>query len=241
MPMKLLDRFGYRIVREVVAPEDCERIGNEITALLSSDAEKRIENRQGDIVGGRNLIEHESLWKPCIHNIQIARMIRDYVGPKACVVRVLYFDKPPGQGWSLSLHRDRTIAVREHHDPPDPFSKATRKAGVAHVEATDELMSQMLTLRLHLDPMRADNGPLFIVPRSHLTTQNGGVEPAAKEDIQTIYCRAGDIFAMRPLLSHGSHATDPATHLRRRVLHLEIAPRNALPAPYHWHAAKLLS
>lgn len=239
--MKPLDRFGYRIVREVIAPAECERIATGIAEALRRDAEKRIENRQGDIVGGRNLIEHESLWKSWVRNIEIARMIRDHVGPKAYVVRVLYFDKPPGQGWSLSLHRDRTIAVREHCDPPDPFSKPTCKAGVPHVEATDELMSRILTLRLHLDPMRADNGPLFIVPRSHLITQNGGVEPAAKENIQTIYCRAGDVFAMRPLLSHGSHVADPATDLRRRVLHLEIAPHNVLPARYQWHAAKLLS
>lgn len=241
MPIRLLNRYGYRIVREVVSADNCNRIGDEIAQLLSSDAGNRIENQQGQIVGGRNLIEHDSLWKPWIHNIQIARMIRDYVGAKACVVRVLYFDKPPGQGWALSLHRDRTIAVHQHHEPPDPFSKPTCKAGVPHVEANDELMSQMLTLRLHLDPMRADNGPVYIVPRSHVMTQNGGVEPAAKEDIQTIYCRAGDVFAMRPLLRHGSYAADPATLLRRRVLHIELAPRHALAAPYRWHAAKSVS
>ncbi|TWU19662.1 phytanoyl-CoA dioxygenase family protein [Allorhodopirellula heiligendammensis] len=241
MPTRLLNRFGYRIVREVVSPADCEHLGDAITKLLSADAVSRIENRQGDIVGGRNLIEYDWLWEPWIRNIQIARMIRDYASPKACVVRVLYFDKPPGQGWALSLHRDRTIAVREHHLLPAPFAKPTCKAGVPHVEATDEVMSQMLTLRLHLDPMRADNGPLYIVPRSHLPPQNGGIEPAATEGIQTIYCRAGDVFAMRPLLSHGSHATDPNTEFRRRVLHVEIAPRDLLPAPYQWHTAKLLS
>ncbi len=240
MPTKLLERFGYRIIRDVASPAECERIGSEIAAILGSEATNRIENREGSIVGGRNLIEHDALWRPWIANIQLARMIRDYVGPKASVVRILYFDKPPGQGWALSLHRDRTIAVREHHNPPDPFSKPTCKAGVAHVEANEELLTKMLTLRLHLDPMRADNGPLFIVPRSHLMTQNGGVEPAAKEGTQTIYCRAGDVFAMRPLLSHGSYATDPATSLRRRVLHLELAPRDALPAPYQWHTAKLV-
>lgn len=241
MPLRLLNRYGYRIAREVVPAGDCERIGNEIAGLLSAEPENRIENSHGEIVGGRNLIEHDSLWKPWIHNLQIARMIRDNVGVKACVVRVLYFDKPPGQGWALSLHRDRTIAVQEHHEPPDPYSKPTCKAGVPHVEADDELMSKMLTLRLHLDPMRADNGPVYIVPRSHITTQNGGVESAVKEGVQTIYCRAGDVFAMRPLLLHGSYSADPATVLRRRVLHLELAPRHALAAPYRWHHAKSIT
>ncbi|TWT56301.1 phytanoyl-CoA dioxygenase family protein [Allorhodopirellula solitaria] len=240
MTIRLLDRYGYRIARDVVPPEQCEQIGEEISRWLSSDANNRIENREGDLVGGRNLIENDALWRPWIHNIQMARLIRNYVGAKPSVVRVLYFDKPPGQGWALSLHRDRTIAVSKHHDPPDPFCKPTFKAGVPHVEANDEVLSQMLTLRLHLDPMRADNGPLYVVPRSHQTTQNGGVEPAATEEMQTIYCRAGDVLAMRPLLCHGSHPTDPATALRRRVLHLELAPRDALPAPYHWHMAKLI-
>ncbi|EMI54214.1 phytanoyl-CoA dioxygenase family protein [Rhodopirellula sallentina] len=246
--MKLIERYGYRILREVVTETGCEQIGREITSVLDANAEDRVENREGSVVGGRNLIEHESLWIGWIEDIRISRMIREYVGTNACVVRVLYFDKPPGQGWALSLHRDRTIAVHEHHDPPAPFAKPTRKAGVAHVEATDDVLSRMLTLRLHLDPMKADNGALFVVPRSHvipsIASDDRGeemeIEAIVEEQPQTIFCRAGDVFAMRPLLSHGSHATDPKTRLRRRVLHLEIAPEDILPSPYRWHTAKLL-
>ncbi|MCM2373307.1 phytanoyl-CoA dioxygenase family protein [Aporhodopirellula aestuarii] len=246
--MKLIERYGYRILREVVTEEDCESIGSEIVSILASNKAGRIENRQGGVVGGRNLIEHDSLWKDWIASDRITRMIREHVGANACVVRVLFFDKPPGQGWALSLHRDRTIAVKEHHDPPTPFSKPTLKAGVAHVEATDEVLARMLTLRLHLDPMKADNGAVFVVPRSHIvpskTIEDPTNDPAAEqyvgEEPQTIFCRAGDVFAMRPLLSHGSHSSDPKTQLQRRVLHLEIAPQDILPEPYQWHTAKKL-
>ncbi|EMI46443.1 phytanoyl-CoA dioxygenase family protein [Rhodopirellula sp. SWK7] len=247
--MKLIERYGYRILRDVITENDCETIGSDIASILQANATDRIENREGGVVGGRNLIEHESLWKRWIADRRITQMIREYVGTNACVVRVLFFDKPPGQGWALALHRDRTIAVREHHNPPAPFSKPTRKAGVSHVEATDEVLTRMLTLRLHLDPMKADNGALFVVPRSHLTASIAdedlarqlAEEPVIPEEPQTIFCRAGDVFAMRPLLSHGSHATDPHTQLRRRVLHLEIAPEDVLPAPYQWHSAKSLN
>lgn len=239
--MKRIERYGFQIVREVVSESDCETLDNEINTVMQSDEGGRIENRQGAVVGARNLVSHPSLWNRWIADHRITSLIREHVGAQASVVRVLFFDKPPGQGWALSLHRDRTIAVAEHHRLAQPFSKPTRKAGVAHVEASDELLNRMLTLRLHLDPVRTDNGALFVVPRSHLTG-SGQVPEIVKQDIEeptrTIYCRAGDVFAMRPLLSHGSHAADPETQFRRRVLHVEIAPEDALPTPYHWHTAK---
>jgi ectoine hydroxylase-related dioxygenase (phytanoyl-CoA dioxygenase family) len=143
----------------------------------------------------------------------------------------LYFDKPPGQSWSLSLHRDRTIAVAEHHQPPAPFAKPTVKAGVPHVEASQQLLQRMLTLRLHLDPMNDQNGPLVVIPGSHT---NSSDRPEDGE-ITTIHCNAGDVFVMRPLLSHGSRAAQPNTTLHRRVLHLELAADAQLPPPYRWH------
>jgi ectoine hydroxylase-related dioxygenase (phytanoyl-CoA dioxygenase family) len=87
----------------------------------------------------------------------------------------------------------------------------------------------MLTLRLHLDPMRDENGPLVVVPKSHRDL----TEP--DEDIRVIHCDTGDLFVMRPLLLHGSRNGIPTTNLHRRVVHLEIAPSSELPRPYQWN------
>ena len=42
----------------------------------------------------------------------LASALQTALGPGLGLVRVLYFDKPPGQSWALPWHKDLTIAVR---------------------------------------------------------------------------------------------------------------------------------
>ena len=87
-----------------------------------------------------------------------------------------------------------------------------------------------MTLRLHLDPMCDENGPLVVVPGSHrILSQTCG------QAVAVVHCAAGDLFVMRPLLLHGSRASSPDTRMHRRVVHLELAPRRELPGMYDWH------
>ncbi|NND96512.1 MAG: phytanoyl-CoA dioxygenase [Pirellulaceae bacterium] len=222
-----LQRDGFVIIRTVLTREACDSLAIEIAAVMDARPSDAIGAGQGRVVGGRNLLSVWDGWRQIVQRPAVSQLVANVLGRHAGVVRILYFDKPPGKGWSLSLHRDRTIAVAKHCDPPTPFSKPTKKAGVPHVEASDEVLRQMLTLRLHLDPMHNDNGPLMVVPGSHASH-----DPA---DTQTIRCGAGDLFVMRPLLSHGSKAADPNTTDHRRVVHLELAANKHLPANYQWH------
>jgi hypothetical protein len=225
-----LNRDGFAIYPSVVSPNACQSIGQEIDDTFASQAEGAIETSRGGLVGGRNLMTLWQGWRRVTDQPSVAELITREVGPQAGLVRILYFDKPPGQSWSLSLHRDKTIAVDQHHRPGEPFSKPTRKANVPHVEATETLLRTMLTLRLHLDPMCDENGPLVVVPGSHenlLQTCDNAMMP--------IHCDVGDLFVMRPLLLHGSRASSPDTAMHRRVVHLEIAPSIDLPPPYRWH------
>ena len=221
---------GCTILPGVLTKVSCERLVQEIEAAMSSQSNGVIEAREGRRVGGRNLMSAWNGWRMITGHPTVADLIDRYVGRSAGLVRILFFDKPPGSSWSLSLHRDKTIAVSEHHEPSAPFDKPTRKAGVPHVEATQQLLSQMLTLRLHLDPMNVENGALFVVPRSHRE-----LDATSTESTTDVHCDAGDLFVMRPLLLHGSRASSPDTSLHRRVVHLEIAPNEELPAPYRWH------
>ena len=230
-----LIRDGCTIVSKVVSVSACDLIGREIDAAYSSQPDAAIESGRSR-VGGRNLMSLWSGWRQITDVPLVVQLVRDHVGPAAGLVRALYFDKPPGQSWSLPLHRDQTIAVAEHHEPALPFSKPTCKAGVPHVEATEELLSEMLTLRLHLDPMCDENGPLSVVRGSHQDVRQTSEAP-----ITAIQCEAGDLFVMRPLLLHGSSAASAETSLHRRVVHLEIAPRQELPHPYQWHQFESLA
>lgn len=235
-----LEREGYTVIADVISAAQCQHTATQVAAALAADRDAVIhgsvihglgrQQSSRGVVGGRNLLAIWKNWGPIVRHPAVAELIHHYVGPAAGLVRGLYFDKPPGQGWALALHRDRTIAVAEHRDPPQPFSKPTRKSGVPHVAATRELLESMLTIRLHLDPMCDQNGPLVVIPGSHYEDDEGG-----NSDAVTIHCQRGDLFVMRPLLVHGSRASEPDTEMHRRVIHLEIAPNKHLPGGYSWH------
>lgn len=144
-------------------------------------------------------------------------------------MRGLYFDKPPAGSWSLPWHRDLTIAVRDNTLPSRAFRNPTRKAGVPHVEAPDEVLRQMLTLRIHLDDATPENGPLQVIPGSHTSRESPGEGPPV-----VVLAQAGDVLAMRPLLLHASGESKPGTMLHRRVIHLEFAAEERLPDGYAW-------
>ncbi|HYH64656.1 MAG TPA: phytanoyl-CoA dioxygenase family protein, partial [Urbifossiella sp.] len=152
------------------------------------------------------------------------------LGPGAGVVRGLFFDKPPGHGWALAWHKDFTVAVRAH-GPLGRFRKPTTKAGIPHLEAPTELLSRMLTARVHLDDMSDENGPLRVVPGSHRFDRTAEDEPRPPVVVR---CRAGDVLLMRPLLTHASGHSEPGTAMHRRIVHLECAPAGQLADGYEW-------
>ena len=88
------------------------------------------------------------------------------------------------------------------------------------------------------DAVTLENGPLKVIPASHHSSSNEGDGVSAAETIQA---RAGEILAMRPLLTHSSGSSQPGTKLHRRILHLEFSDREDLPDSYQWHDFVALS
>jgi ectoine hydroxylase-related dioxygenase (phytanoyl-CoA dioxygenase family) len=93
----------------------------------------------------------------------------------------------------------------------------------------------MVALRVHLDDCGEENGPLNVLPGSHL---NGRV---AHKDIESMVangmpvactCKKGDIVAMKPLTLHSSRPTTAGSH--RRVIHIEYASGN-LDSGLKWY------
>ncbi len=101
-----------------------------------------------------------------VRTTSLAASVLRILGPEAGLVRGLYFDKPPGASWSLPWHRDMTVSVKQH-GVIGRFKKPTTKAGVPHLRAPFELLSTMITARVHLDAMTMRNGPLQVIPGSH--------------------------------------------------------------------------
>ena len=197
---------------------------------MSAMPDGSIKNGRDAYLGGRNLL---TWWDGCLgiaRHAKINTFVIQVLGTHAGLVRVLYFGKPPGHVWSFSMHRDMTIAVADHCYPQAPFSKPTMKAGTPHVEATWQVLSDRLTLRLYLDPMIKENDPMVVIPQSHRDDWDKNSTHA-----KMVGCDVGDLFVMRPLLLRVSRAADGDTQLHQRVTHLEFAPRRELPRHYEWY------
>src|SRR5690606_2955065 len=96
----------------------------------------------------------------------LQRLAAARMGPRARAVRALFFNKSDDANWALGWHQDRTIAIQAQHDVAG-FGPWTVKAGTPHVAPPFALLAGMLTMRVHLDVVPANNAPLLIAPGSH--------------------------------------------------------------------------
>lgn len=222
-----MERDGYELLPGVFSPDELASALAAWERVLADQANEAsvLAGRSGPAYGARNLLR---LWPESVELLRAEPLhsrLLSLLGPTAGAVRGLYFDKPPGHSWALPWHKDVSVAVKAH-GPSGVFSKPTVKAGVPHVEGPDELLQTMLTVRIHLDPMTPDNGPLRVIPGSH---RGDDREPV------TLHCNAGDVLLMRPLLTHASGHSRDDTPLHRRIVHLECAASPNLPDGYDWH------
>jgi ectoine hydroxylase-related dioxygenase (phytanoyl-CoA dioxygenase family) len=115
--------------------------------------------------------------------------------------RIQAFDKSAGANWFVPWHQDRAEDGQERP--------------VRQLERT-------VALRIHLDDCDENNGPLEVIPGSHIAGRLDADAIAARTGTTApLLCLTvrGDIVAMRPLLIHRSQrARIPAA---RRVIHLE--------------------
>jgi hypothetical protein len=224
---------GYLLLPGIFSPQQTDAAVRELDAAFAADANgSSMRTEHGSIYGARNLLQLwpgvARAWRQC----PLPEIARIVLGPRCGLVRVLYFDKPPGHSWALPWHKDLTIAVRAHRSPSTHFCKPTSKAGTPHVEAPQWLLEKMLTVRWHLDAVTEENGPLKVMPGTH----RFGKQPTSDgQPPVTILSQRGDVLLMRPLLSHCSNKSHESTALQRRILHFELAGVEDLPDGFAWH------
>ncbi len=155
------------------------------------------------------------------------------LGERCRPVRAVLFDKSEATNWALGWHQDRTVCVRDRIDTPG-FGPWTVKAGLHHVEPPFALLADMVTLRVHLDPVGTDNAPLLIAPGSHRAGRVPVDAVAAvvqEHGIATCLAEPGDVWCYAtPIL----HASDAAVRpIRRRVLQVDFSAAR-LPNGLEW-------
>jgi hypothetical protein len=234
LAIEQLDRDGFVVLPGVFAAVETVTLALDLErALAISEREgQAIRSRAGVVYAARNVLELYPPARDVWRRSSLVELLTSVLGPKFGLVRALFFDKPPERSWSLPWHKDMTIAVRDNRLQSSHFAKPTTKAGVPHVEAPLELLERMLTLRIHLDEMTVENGPLRVISGSH---RNGKEASTAKHSEHSVLTAAGDVLAMRPLLSHSSSNSTAGTTRHRRILHLEFAGQKELADGYAWH------
>ena len=162
--------------------------------------------------------------------------VRSLIPADLVAVQCTYFEKSDGQNWLVSLHQDLSIPVRgrvEHLD----CSGWSEKEGVTFVQPPAGVLEDLVAVRLHLDDSLASNGPLRVVPGSHL---HGRLKPEQAQALRLqsgeheCLVARGEALAMRPLILHASSKSE--TRANRRVLHFVFGPRR-LPCGLVWQTA----
>jgi hypothetical protein len=228
-----LTRDGFCMLHQAIDSEMIQRLVSVFDVAFEDESQSiRARSSRGHVYAARNLIESipevGTVWQT---EVTLA-VLREHLGGGFGLVRALFFDKPPDRTWNLPWHKDMSIAVKDNTIASSSFSRPTIKSGVPHVIACDEVLQQMLTLRIHLDEVTEENGPLQVVPGSHVSSESigEGIESAV-----SIHASIGDVLAMRPLISHCSGSSMPGTKRHRRILHLEFGATEVLPDGYRWH------
>jgi hypothetical protein len=227
-----LNRDGFAIVSGVV---DRNRIPALRAHLEAATDQTAVRARKSTTYAVRNLLSLVPEVRELSRSPAMLALVEPVLGPGARAVRGLLFDKTPGANWKVAWHQDLSIAVKGRVEVSG-FGPWSEKAGVLHVQPPPDVLRNMLTVRLHLDDCPAENGPLQVLAGSHA---HGIIPPESIAELRktgplvTCLVKAGGAVLMRPLTLHASPTSTTPGH--RRVIHIEYAAANTLPAGIQWH------
>jgi ectoine hydroxylase-related dioxygenase (phytanoyl-CoA dioxygenase family) len=143
------------------------------------------------------------------------------LGHQAVPFRATLFDKSPRANWLVVWHQDTALPLRARFDAPG-WGPWSMKEGIIYAHAPAEALSRVVALRIHLDASTTENGPLRIVPGSHLLGVLTDEEMAKLvKSAPPVDCLVpiGGVLVMRPLHVHSSSKS--ISPQPRRVLHIE--------------------
>ncbi len=208
---------GFAVIGDVFAHQEISAVVGELVAAP-------LQRRRA---GARHLLSNVSLAKLAA-DARLLEIACHVLGADARPFRATLFDKSPTSNWLVVWHQDTALPLRQRHELPGwgPWSV---KEGVIYAHAPAPALAQILALRIHLDDSTDKNGPLRVLPGTHImgVLTDDTIERLASE-ITAVDClvAAGGVVAMRPLIVHASSKS--VTETPRRVLHIEYAARMAI-------------
>ncbi|MFL6708283.1 MAG: phytanoyl-CoA dioxygenase family protein [Massilia sp.] len=221
--MNRFQQDGYAVIAQLLTASECATI----SAALAGTADPSI--------GSRNLLDLP--WcKALAHTLGSHPAIASHLPQEARAVQCTYFEKSQDQNWLVPIHQDLSIPVQERiaHERLSGWSV---KEGGMFVHAPEAVLAELVAVRLHIDDCGIDDGPLKVVPGSHLAGKLSNASALAKRDqLGEHACPVvqGGALLLRPLLLHASSKASGSS--RRRVLHFVFGPKE-LPFGLRWQHA----
>lgn len=217
---KRLKAKGYIITNYVYTRREIGRIGSILHHYKSKNPQ-----RSSEVYAIRNLMHEIPGLKELLFNKNL-KTILSSIDENLFLTKAIFFDKPPLSNWYVTgvpatWHQDTTINVKERIET-EGFYGWTKKGELFGVCPPKEILTNTLTVRIHLDDTTNENGALHIIPGSHKKKLNDQeIKLITESSIPTICeVNAGGIQLMNPLLLHASSKT--TNQKNRRVIHLEF-------------------
>lgn len=207
-----MTQSGHWIEEDILSPSECQALIEE----LSRSTSKRGRAGQRHLMS--NPVVAELARSSHLH--QIAQKA---LGIDAIPYRATLFEKAGYANWLVVWHQDTALPLMAKNNDPawGPWSV---KDGITYAHAPTWALARVIALRVHLDASTSENGPLRVIPGSHLAGVLTDEEVAQRaRTAHFIECLVplGGVLAMRPLLIHSSSKSRTAAP--RRVLHIEYA------------------
>jgi hypothetical protein len=229
---KEIDENGFAIRENILSPTEVTRLLETIAPINRPGTLQK----RNSVYAVRNLLNASPTIRELSGSAAIRNLVEPILGAEAFSVRGILFDKIADANWKVPWHQDVTIAVQERVET-EGFGPWSIKADVLHVQPPAYVLENMLSVRLHLDPCRAENGALRVIPGSH---RRGRIPedqiPDVRDRSPEVICESGvgGALLMRPLLLHASSPSLLPNH--RRVIHIDFAA-DALPNNLRWFSA----
>lgn len=207
-----MSNLGYWVEESILSPSTCEALIEELS---------RSSSKRGR-AGQRHLMANAAV-SSLARSKRLCQIVQKALGNGAIPYRATLFEKADYANWLVVWHQDTTLPLMAKNNDPSwgPWSV---KDGITYAHAPTWALSRVIALRVHLDASTSDNGPLRLIPGSHLAGVLTDDEVAQYvRTARSIECPVplGGVLAMHPLLIHSSSKSRIAAP--RRVLHIEYA------------------
>ncbi|HAT87138.1 MAG TPA: phytanoyl-CoA dioxygenase [Rhizobiales bacterium] len=201
-------------------------------ALSENELSYLDEAADTQVKAGQRLRPSDGLNKAFSANTSLMKGIRQ-LDPNAKAVRVVAFNKSEEANWGVPWHQDRIIAIDKREDIAG-YSNWSRKAGIWHCEPPQDILDQMLFVRVHLDDNDQSNGAMEIAVGSHINgmvAANEAENEAQRYPIEVCNAKRGDVLILKMLTLHSSKPAKIQSG--RRVIRIDFSSAE-LPEPLKW-------